>query len=154
MPLSTLYSFFSFTVYSNTCMSVLVYMYMLVYMCVCACECVSQRCAVLLWLQVFRVSLLQDALSCRRHDIIDICWIKQTDVPLFNILVYIAPTHTHAYTQKQKKKKKKVYSSLFSMLYSLTGKLINVHVKLNHYTLLNTFLWYLLNDHLSLLLSK
>lgn len=135
-----LYSFFSFTVYSNMCTWVLV----------CLCSCVSLcicRHTVLLWLQVFKASFLQDALFCRKHDDIDVCWDKWTDV-LTQYIGLNAPS-----TQKKKSKKHSLHLYFF-LSCILTHKLVNVHIKLNHYILLNTFLWCLLNDRLFPLLSE
>lgn len=66
---------------------------------------------------------------------------------LLNILVYwfIFP--------HKKAKKKKIFSSFLLFLSSFTDKLVNVHIKLNHYTLLNTF-YRVFCDHLSPWLSE
>ena len=69
---------------------------------------------------------------------------------LFNILVY-TPSHTHT----QKTKENILFLSIpFCLTYSFSDKLVNVHIKLNHSMLLNTFLWCLLNDHFFSLLSE
>lgn len=148
VPLPILYSFFSCTFYSRihvcwyTCMCLCVSVYM------CTWKCVLHRNSVLLWLQEFKVAFFQAALSYRRLDVIDVGWTKLTDLLFFNILVYNPYTHTH------KEAKKMLFITIFFLSLILTDKLINVHIKLNHYALLNTFLWYLLNDHLSPLLSE
>lgn len=138
-----------YCLFKYTCMCLYVW-YVGQCMCMRLCACVWVcifKISGFIMTPVFKASFLQNALFCRSHGVIDVCWIKWTNVLLLNILVYTLP---------QPPKSKNILCILisFSLTYSFTDKLINVHIKLNYYIHLNSFLWCLLNDHAFPLLSE